>query len=208
MVIVSSFDLKYNEDGQFFSVKNAESVSCPYDGGELVYRDSVYREVKNLYSEDARFLLRRLRCLICAKLHRELPDVILPYKHYGADVIQTVIDGSDGADECCADDCTIRRWKDEFAVAETDIAQRLASVYAVSGVDNIPLKAATAILNGLKNTHLRWLPFVIGLLVNNGHKICTEFAFCPLIKSGKVGSATKLVAERGQKNVKTIKDTS
>ena len=208
MVSLSSFELKFNEEGQYFTVWSTEIVSCPYDGGELVYRDSVFRNVKNLYSENACFKLRRLWCLICKTLHRELPDSIQPYRHYGADVIQTVLDGGEKADGCCADDSTIRRWKSEFAEAESDIAQRLASVYAESGADRIPLKAADAIMNGLKRTHPRWLPFVIGLLINNGHKICTEFAFCPLPKSGRVSSTIKIIAERGKNNVKTNEDTS
>jgi len=208
MVSVSSFRLKHNKEGQYFSIITAEAVRCPYDGGELVYRDSVFRNVKNLSSENARFLLRRLRCLICNKTNRELPDIILPYKHYRADVIQAVLDGSEEAADCHADNSTIRRWKDAFADAGPDIAQRLASVYAVSSDENIPLKAADAILDGLKGSGPRWLPFVIGLLINNGHKICTGFAFCPISKSDKVDSTTKNIAERGQKNVKTIEDTS
>ena len=173
-----------------------------------MYRDSVFRYVRDLYSETMRFLLRRLRCLVCNKLHRELPDIIQPYKHYSADAIQTVLDDSEEANRCSAENRTIQRWKYDFTNAEPDIAQRLASVYAVSRAENVPLKAAGAILSGLKTTHPRWLPFVVGLLINNGHKICTEFAFCPPLKSDKVGSATIFYAERGQNYVETVKDTS
>ena len=34
-----------------------------------------------------RFLIRRLKCSNCGRLHRELPDCLVPYKHYASEVI-------------------------------------------------------------------------------------------------------------------------
>ena len=38
--------------------------------------------------------IRRLRCKVCGKIHRQLPDTILPYKHYQAQVIEDVLDNA------------------------------------------------------------------------------------------------------------------
>jgi hypothetical protein len=38
-------------------------------------------------------LIRRLYCENCRKIHHELPDCLVPYKRYEADVIESVIKG-------------------------------------------------------------------------------------------------------------------
>ena len=61
-----------------------------------------------------RFLIRRLKCSSCGRLHRELPDCLVPYKHYASEVISGVLDGivspddEDSADFPC--ETTMRRW--------------------------------------------------------------------------------------------------
>ena len=61
-----------------------------------------------------RFLIRRLKCSNCGRLHRELPDCLVPYKHYASEVISGVLDGiitpedDDSADYPC--EMTMRRW--------------------------------------------------------------------------------------------------
>jgi hypothetical protein len=137
-----------------------------------------------------------------------LPDIIQPYRHYGSEVIQIVLDGIEKADECCADNSTIQRWKTEFAKAEPDIAQRLASAYVQETWETVPMGAAATLLDGLKAKDSCWLRFVMRLLINCGHRICTEFAFYPAHYSATVSSANKYIAERGRNNDKTIKDTS
>ena len=208
MIIVSSFKLIFNEIEKYFIVKTEEILNCPLCNGNLKYRDSVFRKLKNMASEAALFLIRRLLCQECNALHRELPDIIQPYKHYESSVIQAVIDGSKEALCCAADNATIRRWKAGFAGAESDINQRISSVYARMTDNTLALAATEDILDRLRNCKKRWLPFVISLLINSGHKICTEFAFFLSDDSAKVSSARKNIVERGGKNVKTIEDTS
>jgi len=207
MVIVSSYSLEYNKNKNHFSVVTKEDSVCPYDSGTLVYRDSVYRKLKDKYSEASRYLLRRLRCQICKTLHRELPDLMQPYRHYESSVIQAVLDGGDEAGECCADNRTIGRWKSEFAEAEADIAQRLLSVSAQATNEAVPLKAASIIWHAIKAAHTRWLPFVMSLLICNGHRIRTEFAFRQHPPSDKMAPADKNEAKGGKGIGKTIEDT-
>jgi len=43
------------------------------------------------------FRIRRLKCKECGKLHRELPDILLPYKHYRSEIIEEALDGKEEA---------------------------------------------------------------------------------------------------------------
>jgi len=207
MVIVSSFDLVYNNLRGVFTISVKEHTCCPLCGKNLVYRDSKLREVKNLFGEIRCFLLHRLRCTGCKSLHTELPDTIQPYKHYDSDAIQTILDGSTDASACAADDSTIRRWKNEFAEEKPDINQRLASVYAQMSDEEVPIAGTVNILDRIKIKAKRWLAFVMALLINSGHKVHTRFAFCPPSVPAKVRSVSKKTTERGKKDDKTIKDT-
>jgi hypothetical protein len=191
MVIVSSFSLVYNNLCGIFTITAVNESCCPLCNGELVYRDSKSRKVKNIFGEIRNFLLRRLRCTGCKKLHTELPDIIQPYKHYDSDAIQSILVGSMERSVCAADDSTIGRWKTEFAEAEPDINQRLASVYAQMSDGKVPIAGTIHILDKIKIETKRWLAFVMELLINNGHKICTRFAFCPSSAPDKVNPVVK-----------------
>ena len=61
--------------------------------GNLRYYDSVKRIVRTRYGKTNFIKVRRLKCDACKKVHRELPDYILPFKHYEADIIFGVVEG-------------------------------------------------------------------------------------------------------------------
>lgn len=42
----------------------------------------------------AHLIIRRLYCEDCRKIHHELPDLAVPYKHYSANAIEKVLKGS------------------------------------------------------------------------------------------------------------------
>lgn len=73
-------------------ISNNESI-CPKCGGELKYYDSVKRLVRTKYGNKNKVNIRRFRCRKCNSIHRELPDFILPYKQYEADIIIGVCEG-------------------------------------------------------------------------------------------------------------------
>ena len=66
---------------------------CPLCDSELKYYDCVQRIVRTKGGKTKRVYLRRLRCVCCGSLHRELPDYILGYKQYDANIIQGVVEG-------------------------------------------------------------------------------------------------------------------
>jgi predicted RNA-binding Zn-ribbon protein involved in translation (DUF1610 family) len=205
MIIVSSFETIRNSVSGIFSIAPAGQRPCPLCGGALAYRDSRLRRLKNLYGEKSLFLLRRLLCGVCGKLHTEIPNTIQPYKHYDSEAIQTVLDGSAEAAACAADDSTIRRWKGSFAEAEDDIGQRPASVCAREADERAPIGAGALILARVR-TAARWLAFVMELLINGGHKIRARFAFCPPPSPGKIKSSPEKRGKEAEKNDKTTEN--
>ena len=208
MIIVSSFKLSHNESSGFFTITSEEIICCPLCSGGLLYRDSKPRMLKDLLGKLSCFFLRRLLCQVCKKFHTELPSIIQPYRHYSSDAIQSVLDGGEAGADCVADNSTIRRWKTEFANAQSDINQRLASVHAQMDDEKAPIASTVHILDDIKVKIRNWLAFVMELLINGGHIICTQFAFCPRPALVKVRGINKKATEGGKEDDKTIKNTS
>lgn len=207
MIIVSSFKLEYNEQTGFFSILADEECGCPLCSGELAYRNSRERKSISNIGEISLFLLRRLRCLLCKKLHTEIPDTIQPYRHYDSAAIQSVLEGAEDATMCVADDSTMRRWKASFAEAEPHIGQRLDSIQAQMTDGMLPLTSSGQAFKRIKASHKRWLPFVMGLLINRGHGPCTRFAFCPPASADRICKTGKMAGTGGGRIDKTFDDT-
>lgn len=66
---------------------------CPNCGSQLRYYDRVQRIVRTKNRETFYIWLRRFRCSECESMHREIPDLIFPYKQYEAELIKGVIEG-------------------------------------------------------------------------------------------------------------------
>lgn len=58
-------------------------------------------------------IIRRLRCELCKKIHHELPDLLVPYKRYGAECIESVVSDSELI-HVAADESTLYRWRHWF----------------------------------------------------------------------------------------------
>ena len=70
-----------------------DQSACPKCGGELKYYDSVPRIVRTKGRETTRVPMRRFRCAQCGAVHRELPELLFPYKQYEAEVVIGVLEG-------------------------------------------------------------------------------------------------------------------
>lgn len=63
--------------------------------------------------------VRRFRCTCCLKTFSQLPDFLIPYKHYVTREIENVLRALEGAEPCAlmssgAEESTLRRWRKEF----------------------------------------------------------------------------------------------
>ena len=77
----------------------------------MTVRDSKRRTAITETGDRIAFNLRRLYCPRCKKLHLEIPDCLVPHKHYFRLVIDGVTSGL--IDYAAIDDSTIRRWKSD-----------------------------------------------------------------------------------------------
>lgn len=95
--------------------------TCPRCGGELKHNGRVKRIVRTKGSEVRWINVRRLVCLGCGCIHRELPDYLFSYKHYVSETIIGVVKGEITAYDLEYEDypCegTMKGWKLEFGGA-------------------------------------------------------------------------------------------
>ena len=97
-----------------------EKVSrCPKCGGQLQFFDNVKRIVRTKARATEWIIIRRLRCTACGTLHRELPETLLPYKQYEAEVVLGVLEGLITCETLGFEDypceMTMTRWKAQYA---------------------------------------------------------------------------------------------
>jgi hypothetical protein len=158
----------FNASEGYFEIAYLQLILCPVCKVALLYRDSRLRHSIDNFGAMTLYLLDRLRCPVCGKLHTAIPDFIQPRRHYDSQTIQGVLDG--GGRDCAADDSTMRRWRADFAEAKEGVEQRLASEHAKAQDAPVPVCAGNAILTGLRETNPRWLAFVMEMLINSGRQ--------------------------------------
>lgn len=73
-----------------FVMTGTETITCPRCRGELKPYDRRHRRLIDEKGTKHVYCVRRLRCRRCGRLHTELPDFIVPYKRYSAEVIVSV----------------------------------------------------------------------------------------------------------------------
>ena len=118
------------------------------------------------------------------KYHRELPDIVIPYKRYDTESIEEAITHSNSDITVAADHSTIWRWRKWFKLSETYIIMALISVLAV--IENNIESSSLAIPN-LKNPieqikeivsrKVKWLNEAARILVNATKWIFNRSAF-------------------------------
>ncbi len=90
-------------------------TTCPNCGGVLKYYDKVPRIIRTKNRITSHIEIRRLKCVGCGALHRELPNSILPYKQYEAELIRGVLEGLITCETLGYEDypceVTMRRWR-------------------------------------------------------------------------------------------------
>ena len=112
MVIIEKYSKEISTE-RFIIIKAAEVCDCPICGGELRVRDSKKRRVINQAGNEEIYRLRRLKCKDCGTMHTEIPDCIVPYKHYAAEVIEAEL--LELREDCPADNITSWRWRSVFS---------------------------------------------------------------------------------------------
>lgn len=143
------------------------------------YRDRCIRNCKDAVSERIRLSIRRLACCECHRLHRELPDFLVPFKQYVCDVIEAAIEGK--SDEICAEDSSIRRWRQWFGRSQVHFWGVLGAAAATVGTPAPQVHDRSGSLLQNIREHLQikrgWLSRLVRITVNSQNWVCTEFAW-------------------------------
>jgi len=110
MIILKNYEVQTKNGAHY--AKSKEPRKCPLCEGNMFVRDSKCRRVILSTGEELTFRLRRLKCKKCRTLHVELPDLLVPYKHYSRDAIEQALSGT--LTFCPAENSTIYRWSKEL----------------------------------------------------------------------------------------------
>lgn len=90
---------------------------CPECHGAVKYYDHVKRSVVYGGNKKEIVTIKRYRCVECHKIHRYIPNSVLPHKHYNSKVIFDILEGS--VDDRILEyedypsDATVNRWKSQ-----------------------------------------------------------------------------------------------
>lgn len=118
-MIVSNKYTKIERNGMYYIIPSS-APECPHCGGAMTVRDSKRRKLSLSDGTVQMFVLRRYKCKICGRIHLNLPDIMLPHKHYAREaIIETVR----GERNCSAEQSTIYRWNREKLQLECQVLQ-------------------------------------------------------------------------------------
>ncbi len=118
-------------------------------------------------------MIRRLVCPNCHRLHNELPDCLVPYKHYGTETISGVLDGIVTPDDDDSEDypCmqTMRRWLDWLVQNLANIEGSLRRAgHAILGLGKEILSSAGSLLDLIRTRYRNWLEVILRIIYNSG----------------------------------------
>ncbi len=183
MVILTVYKLIYNAFKNVFLVQPGEDPPiCPCCGGKLEYRDSRQRIRKLEGGKKEILIIRRLKCTNCHRLHNELPDCLVPYKHYEAAVISGVLEGAITPDDEDSEDypCeqTMKRWHEWFKANTPNIEgsmRRAGNSHLDMGEEL--LSSPGSIISKMREKYENWLERILKVIYNSGGSLASA-AYC------------------------------
>lgn len=157
----------------FYVESNGTPPPCPECKAFLRYRDRKTRIMKSEGGIRQWVKIRRFQCCSCGRYHNELPDCMIPYKHYQTELISGVIDGVvtqddlDSEDYPCAD--TMLLWIRWFIHNVERIEGYLRSVsYELSDYNQTVLFSKVSLLDSIRSKTPSWLERIIRIIYNSG----------------------------------------
>lgn len=148
-------------------------------GSPLCKRDKKRRVYKKPGGIKEWYLINRLKCTNekCGRLHNELPDFFSPYKHYGSELIEDVVDevitSDDRETEMYPCEDTMKNWKRWIAGNIHNINGQIKStVYRLMDLKIEFLKSSGSLLKELRRRiSPGWLATVNRLIYNTGGRM-------------------------------------
>jgi len=116
-------------------VQSRETSYCPICRTLLLRRGTRQRIRYKSEEEKEVLVIRRLYCEKCDRIHHELPDCLVPYKRYSADVIENIISNRVSISQAPCPTDTVRRirgWWNTVKVYFLHILQTLIEKFGIS----------------------------------------------------------------------------
>jgi len=166
-----------------FFVRSKEQTSCPCCNGRLKVVGSRKRICLRANGDRTVLVVRRLKCADCDRCHNELPDILIPYKRYDRESIESVVSNESDL-PVCADESTLYRWRTWFKQMADHFQGCLASIMIRYG------KESAEDRSGLSESKLQriwqyvgdapgWLARGVQPIANSNLWRHTRSAFCP-----------------------------
>lgn len=163
-----------------FFVRSAEIHYCPVCENELYVIGSRTRKGRKSTGESASYVIRRLRCTTCQRIHHELPDLFVPYKHYESSCLEEALSQGD-LSEAGAEDSTLFRWRLWFAQMWLYWIGCLQSIATRFGLyveeSSVSSQSALHQIGRFVGHHKGWLRRLVRRIVNSHLWVHTQFAF-------------------------------
>lgn len=151
---------------------------CPVcKAGLLIFRDYCSRIIRYEGGDSEKLCIPRHQCNNpkCRKLHRMLPDILVPYKHYSESVINDAVNDTLELDRIkdAPSLVTIRRWKRWIRLNSTDIDGQLKSIaHRELGFSKELLKSGVSLLKEMMcSIPYGWLRTILRILYNSGSRL-------------------------------------
>lgn len=114
MFITNDYELEYDSQTGIRKVISNMVFTCRTCGKQMKVRDHCRRSWIQKGGRKEWISIRRLYCACCKTYERELPDIMVPFKHYDSAIITGVldefIDGDTLGYENTPSDSTIKHW--------------------------------------------------------------------------------------------------
>ena len=181
---------------KIFLIESSENSICPICGHSLKPRDHVNRIMKSSGNIVRWLCIRRLVCTnqSCHSMHRELPDILAPYKHFEADIITGVLDHLITPEtkgfEDHPSESTMQQWRHWFMLNRDTMEGTLRSKgYQLLGFTAELLTSSVSLLGRLRKDTCDW-PFTGEPVIGKYEIFCT---YAVIMISGSHGHSNMLL---------------
>lgn len=162
-----------------FLDKGSEFICPTCQKGLLIFRDYCKRIIRYEGGKHEWIKIPRHQCdnPKCKKIHRMLPDTMLPYKHYLEETITGVLDeivGPDDMDsEAYPSEKSMSRWHHWFIFNRMNIDRHLKSInHRILEYGEELLFSKMSLLDYIRSSQLNdWLKIIICYIYNSGNTL-------------------------------------
>jgi len=174
MIIIMDYSLECKVNSSSLYVKSKEVVSCPCCDGRLIVCGSRKRGLFRVDGSYTTLVIRVLQCVDCERTHRELPDIVVPYKRYESDVIEMILADTEHRNKLADYPCEQRtaiRIKLWFYLIHSyfeGIIRSLKEIFQLKTPVTLPLYP-------LSNQPAGWLRYLVRSVVNSSRwqQVCS-----------------------------------